>query len=116
MSERFTNEMQRELASCLEPVCAPASLWYRVDAELTAPPARGRSIPRLALVAGLLLVAAVAAGWYFDGRGGALALPALEARRELTQPVQGAHRSQGARAPGPTAPVNGQHACLVCHG
>jgi hypothetical protein len=102
MSERFANDLERELASCLEPLRAPASLWYRVDSALEAPrPARWHSLPRLALAFGLLLVATVSVGWYFDGRG-----------RELPPVPQGAHRVQVGRAP---APGSSQHACVVCH-
>lgn len=102
MSERFANDLERELASCLEPVRAPESLWYRVNAELSVPrPVRGYSLPRLALAFGLLLVATVSVGWYFDGRG-----------RELRPVPQGAHRLEVGRAP---SPGTGQHACVVCH-
>lgn len=88
MSERLANDLERELVSCLEPLRAPASLWYRVDAELSAArPARGHSLPRLALVFGLLLVSAVAAGWYFDRPTATRSTPATRS----------------------------QHACVVCH-
>ena len=82
--------MERELASSLEPVRAPESLWYRVDAELRTPlPAPGRSLPRLAFVFSLLLVAAVSAGWYFE-------------------------RPVSAVQPAPSRAA-GQHACIACH-
>jgi len=90
MSEPLTNHMQRELASFLEPVRAPESLWYRVDAELRAPrSAPRRSLPRLALVFSLLLVAGVSAGWYFE-------------------------RPVSAVQPTPSRAA-GQHACIACH-
>ena len=89
MSERFANDLERELASCLEPVHAPRSLWDRVEAEISAPrQARGHSLPRLALVFGLLLVSAVSVGWYFERPAATRATP-------------------GTRS---------QHACIVCHG
>ena len=34
MSERYSNELLSELASCLEPVHAPDALWDRVEASL----------------------------------------------------------------------------------
>ena len=88
MSERFVSDLERNLASSLEPVRAPESLWYRVDAELSAPrPERGFSLSRLALACALVLVSVVSAGWYFD-------------------------RPSPTRA---TPVTRGQHTCVVCH-
>jgi hypothetical protein len=67
MSESDGSTLEQYLSASLEPVCAPASLWYRVDAELAGrPPVARRRMPRLALAFGVVLVALVSVGWYID--------------------------------------------------
>src|SRR5690242_15626956 len=81
MSERISPAWERELISVLEPVTAPASLWYRVDAALDRPAPRRRRAPRLAFAL-LLIVAAAGAGW-FELRVAPLGVAAVAAHREF---------------------------------
>ena len=105
MSERCSSDLERVLVDHLQPVRAPESLWYRVEAELRAPrPARGIALSRLALVFGLLLVSAVSVGWYLDRPG---ERPnSLVVQQPRAAEIQRAQPAQGSR----------QHACVVCHG
>jgi hypothetical protein len=72
---------ERLLTSCLEPVRAPESLWYRVEAELFPAPSPPRSILRLALSL-LLAVVVCAAAWSIGRRTPSLAMAALQLHRE----------------------------------
>jgi hypothetical protein len=92
MSERYGSALERALADGLEPVRAPASLWYRVDAELAGPRRARWGMSRLALAFGVLLVAVVSVGWY------------------LERPVQ-----PGSANPRPAQISRGEHACVLCH-
>ena len=85
------SELEQELTACLEPVRAPASVWYRVEAELFPAPSPGRSVlrPALGVVLALLICAAA---WSIGNR-------------TTTSP----------RAKVSSTPVNAAHACLVCH-
>jgi hypothetical protein len=91
MSERYASELERALADGLEPVAAPASLWYRVDAELSGR-RRRRAFPRFALALGVMLVAVVSMGWYLDRPAPA-----------------------GASSNRPVQVVRGEHSCVRCH-
>jgi hypothetical protein len=86
------SELDRELTLCLEPVRAPESVWYRVEAELFPAPRRPRSILRPAL--GLLMAAVICVvAWSIGSR---------------TPPVRPSKAS--------ALPDNSRHACMVCHG
>ena len=93
MSKELAGGLEQVLAESLEPAHAPASLWYRVDAELTARRAPVRhSMMRLALSFGVLLVAVVSVGWYLD---------------RPSPPDPSGNR--------PTVVSKGQHSCTMCH-
>jgi hypothetical protein len=81
MSERISPAWERELTAVLEPVQAPASLWYRVEAALDKPAGPSPRTPRLALA--LLLVLVLVAGAWFQLRTPPLAAAALQAHREF---------------------------------
>jgi hypothetical protein len=93
MSKKCRSNMEQILATALEPVHAPASLWYRVNAGLhdrkLAPP---RTVARLGLAFGVMLVAVVSVGWYLDR-------PAL----------------QSAPANRPAQVVRSHNSCVMCH-
>ncbi len=59
------SEEERAFREVLQPARAPESLWFRVEAELAAPPAN-RTMSRLALVFGVMLVAVVSVAGYLD--------------------------------------------------
>jgi hypothetical protein len=80
MTER-TQVWERELTSVLEPVAAPASLWFRVEAALDRPAPRRRWAPRLAFALSLVVLAASAAFYRF--REPSLAATALETHRQF---------------------------------
>lgn len=64
---RYESGLERALADGLEPVNAPESLWYRVDAELSGRQAASwRRFGRLALAFGVVLVGVISVGWYLD--------------------------------------------------
>jgi hypothetical protein len=93
MSERFGGSLESVLTEALEPVRAPESLWYRVNADIAARrPAPRRSMSRLALAFGVMLVAVVSVGWILD--------------RPNPQVSPAARPMQISR---------GEHSCVLCH-
>ena len=99
MSERYASELERVLADGLGPARAPASLWYRVDAELAGRQSGKKSgsrvfqrPARLALAFGVMLVAVVSVGWYLD------------------RPTP-----EGASSNRPAQFVRGHNSCVMCH-
>jgi hypothetical protein len=93
MSKDYGSNMEQILANALEPVHAPASLWYRVDAELRERnPEPRRTLARLGLAFGVMLVAVVSVGWYFD---------------RPTQQIAPVNR--------PAQVVRSHNSCVMCH-
>jgi hypothetical protein len=80
MTER-TQSWERELTAVLEPVSAPASLWFRVEAALDPPAPRWQWAPQLAFTLSLVVLAAGAAFYRF--REPSLAATALETHRQF---------------------------------
>jgi hypothetical protein len=75
------SDLACELASCLEPVRAPESLWYRVEAGLFPGPSPPRSMLRPALCL-LLAIMVCATAWSVGRRTRSLATAALQLHRE----------------------------------
>ena len=93
MSERFGGSLDSVLTEALEPVRAPESLWYRVDAQIAARRrVPRRTMSRLALAFGVLLVGVVSVGWYLD-RPSPQTSPTVR----------------------PTQISRGEHSCVMCH-
>jgi hypothetical protein len=93
MSNQSGGNLEFALQEALEPVRAPESLWYRVDADISARrPAPRRTMSRLVLAFGVLTVAVVSMGWYLD-RPNPQVSPA-------TRPMQISR---------------GEHTCVMCH-
>ena len=86
------SELEQKLTLCLDPVRAPESVWYRVEAELFPPAPRRRSILRPAL--GVLMAVLICAGAWSIGSRTSSSLPAKAS----------------------TVRANNGHACVVCHG
>jgi len=64
MSESYVTEFERLLADGLEPVRAPESVWYRVEAILNQPVGRRKRLPHVAWAIGLLAAACLCAIWF----------------------------------------------------
>ena len=95
------SELDRQLFTCLEPVRAPESVWYRVEAELFPAPVPPRSLLRPALAV-LLAIFLCAATWTVGQRSAA--------------EHQAAVPSAKARSKPPSVREDSRHNCIVCHG
>src|SRR5260370_6188130 len=84
MSESYVTEFERLLEVSLEPVRAPESVWYRVEATLDAGVGRRKRLPHLALPAGLLAAAAcLGIAWFLPRPASRLAATALQVHEEF---------------------------------